>query len=158
MVRSARQFQNAILIAESEPELAWPTLILAIETAANEWVSSWPMGASREEIFRELKLEFSHRILERGGREVDQIVVAQVAHELARNLQATKKFLTFSIELLPLPHQERPPEHAQIDWEKKITKKILNKIHDYRASALHAGIPFPAPLGTTPWIVERDKP
>jgi hypothetical protein len=154
LVRSARQFQNAIWIAESEPELAWLMLVSAIETAADEWVSSFSTRATPEEILREVKPEFSHQILESGGQEVHKIV----ANELARNLQATKKFLAFSIDFLPQPPQERPPEHAQIAWEKKSIKKILNKIYDYRSSALHAGIPIPAPLCSTPWIVEMDKP
>jgi len=153
LVRAARQFQNALWIAESEPELAWLMLVSALETAADEWASSMPTRASAEDMLREIKPEFSNRILEIGGSEVHEIV----AGELARNLQATKKFLGFSVEFLPQPPSERPPAYAQIDWKKKSVKKMLNKIYGYRSSALHAGVPFPAPLCAPPSIAEGSE-
>jgi hypothetical protein len=112
-----------------------------------------PTRASAEDMLREIKPEFSNRILEIGGSEVHEIV----ADELARNLQATKKFLGFSVEFLPQPPPERPPAYAQIDWKKKSVKKMLNKIYGYRSSALHAGVPFPAPLCDPPNIAEGSE-
>ena len=152
LVRSARQFQNAIWIAESEPELAWLLLVSAIETAANEWSSSLDTNTSPQDMLLEIKPEFSKQIIESGGVKTHAIV----ANELTRTLRATKKFLDFCIEFLPQPPNQRPPVHAQIDWNKSHLKKVLNKIYQYRSLALHEGIPFPAPLCTAPDRIEED--
>ena len=39
LVRSARLYQDALWLAESEPNLSWLLLVSAIETAANLWRS-----------------------------------------------------------------------------------------------------------------------
>ena len=152
LVRSARQFQSAIWIAESEPELAWLLLVSAIETAANEWSSTLDTNTSPQDMLIEIKPEFSEQIIESGGAKTHAIV----ADELTRTLRATKKFLDFCIEFLPQPPKQRPPLGAQISWDKKHLKKILNKIYNYRSLALHEGIPFPAPLCRAPDRTEED--
>lgn len=153
LVRSARQFQNAIWIAESEPELAWLMLVSAIETAANEWASSLPSRTTAIDTLREIRPEFSQRLMEHGGTEA----LAIVADEIAHTLQATKKFRDFCIEFLPPPPHERPAENLQINWGKRALKKALDKIYNYRSLALHAGIPFPSPLCTAPDQIEEGE-
>lgn len=153
LVRSARQFQNAIWIAESEPELAWLMLVSAIETAANEWASSLPSRSSAIDTLREIKPEFCQQLMECGGTQA----LAIVADEIAHTLKATKKFRDFCIEFLPPPPDERPAKYAQINWSKTALKKALDKIYGYRSLALHAGIPFPSPLCAAPDRIKEDE-
>jgi hypothetical protein len=153
LVRSARQFQNAIWIAESEPELAWLILVSAIETAACEWASSLPERSSAVDTLRHVKPDFSRQLLESGGEETVEIV----ANQFADTLQATKKFLNFCMEFLPEPPEKRPAAHAQIPWDRKGVKKILDKIYAYRSFALHAGVPFPSPLCKPPELLELSE-
>ena len=153
LVRAARQFQNAIWIAESEPELAWLIFVSAIETAACEWASSLPERTSAVDTLRHVKSEFSRQLLESGGEKAVEIV----AHQFADTLQATKKFLDFCIEFMPEPPEDRPAAHVQIPWDRKGIKKILNKIYNFSSCALHAGVPFPSPLCKPPELVERSE-
>ena len=152
LVRSARQFQNAIWIAESEPELAWLMLVSAIETAANEWASSLPSRSSAIETLREIKPKFYQQLMDNGGTEA----LAIVADEIAHTLKAAKKFRDFCMEFLPAPPDERPAEYAQINWTKNALKKALDKIYGYRSLALHAGIPFPSPMCAAPDRIEEE--
>ncbi|MCL6272243.1 hypothetical protein M3P05_20185, partial [Sansalvadorimonas sp. 2012CJ34-2] len=143
LVRAARQFQDAIWIAESEPELAWIMLVSSIETAANEWASH---DTSPLEKIKESKPELSELIASKGGEEL----LKAIAEEISHTLGATSKFQKFCFEFMPDAPENRPIEHAQIKWSKKGFKKILSKIYNYRSIALHAGVPFPAPLCQSP--------
>ena len=143
LVRAARQYQDAIWMAESEPELAWLMLVSAIETAANEWSMQ---DLSPIEKMRESKPELSELIVLRGGEEL----LEAIAEDIAPTLGATNKFIKFCLEFLPAPPEDRPAEFARVTWSKKGFKSILNKVYKYRSIALHAGTPFPAPLCRPP--------
>ena len=143
LVRAARQYQDAIWMAESEPELAWLMLVSAIETVANEWSIQ---DLSPIEKMRESKPELSELIALKGGEEL----LASIAEDLAPTLGATNKFIKFCLEFLPAPPEDRPVEFARIEWSRKGFKLILNKVYKYRSIALHAGTPFPAPLCRPP--------
>lgn len=143
LVRSARQYQDAIWIAESEPELAWLILILAIETAANEWITQ---DLTPLEKIKKSKPELSELVISRS----DEELLKAVAEEIAPTLGATNKFIKFCLEFMPGAPEVRPVEFAQVDWSKKGYREILNKLYKYRSIALHAGTPFPAPLCAPP--------
>lgn len=143
LVRAARQYQDAIWMAESEPELAWLMLVSAIETAANEWSMQ---DLSPMEKMKESKPELSELIISKGGEKL----LEAIAEDIAPTLGATNKFIKFCLEFLPAPPEERPAEFARVKWTKKGFKTILNKVYKYRSIALHAGTPFPAPLCRPP--------
>lgn len=143
LVRAARQYQDAIWIAESEPELAWLMLVSAVETAANEWD---PQGLSSLDKFKQSKPELSNLIISKSSEDL----LNAIAEEFSPTLGATNKFIKFCINFMPNPPEIRPVEGARVKWSKKSLKDILSKIYKYRSIALHAGTPFPAPLCRPP--------
>lgn len=143
LVRAARQYQDAIWIAESEPELAWLMLISSIETAANEWAVK---DLTPIEKMKQSKPNLAALISSKGGEDL----LRAVAEEIAPTLGATNKFVKFCLEFMPDAPENRPVEFARVNWSKKRLKVILNKLYEYRSIALHAGTPFPAPLCRPP--------
>lgn len=150
LVRAARQYQDAIWVAESEPELAWLMLISAIETAANEWDATELTPLEKIKIS---KPELVEMILSRSNEELLQLV----AQEISPTLGATNKFIKFCLNFMPDPPENRPPEYARVEWNRKGFKKILNKIYKYRSIALHDGTPFPAPLCQPPEQISIER-
>jgi hypothetical protein len=149
LVRAARLYRDGILIAETEPELAWLLLVSALEVAAvQQQVQSDPA-----EILREAKPDLV-AILDAS----DPSLTNEVAKALARELKATGRFLGFMQRFLPSPPVARPPhDWTRIDWTWPTMKKSLSKIYKYRSVALHEGIPFPPPMCDPP-MNERDWP
>ena len=143
LVRSARAYQDALWIAESEPHLAWLLLVSALEIAANARVSH---SGSPEENLREYQSKLTKALESAGG----QPLVAVVAEQLKNLFSATKKFMNFCKEFTPPPPDVRPSESLQVDWNWANLKKVLNTIYAHRSHALHAGIPFPAPMCRPP--------
>lgn len=141
LARAARLYQDAVWIAELEPELSWLMLTSAVETAASfhsqasehplDSFRAWQCGGAIEEL------------LSSNGRGE---LVAQVAEIVVPYLGATRKFRNFLLEFLPAPPAVRPPEHLRISWEKGDLRKAFNVIYDHRSRALHGGTPFPAPM------------
>jgi hypothetical protein len=149
LVRSARMYQNAQWIAESEPELAWLMLISALETAANEW--SLEESTSLEKL-KASKADLSKILLESGG----EVLLQKVADEISHTLGSTNKFIKFCLAFFPLPPEERPVAWAQVKWSKTGFRDILNKLYGYRSDALHGGTPFPAPLCDPPERLSKE--
>lgn len=144
LVRSARAYQDALWIAESEPHLAWLLLVSALEIAANAHVAE---AGSPEENLREFQPKLTATLQSAGG----DTLVAEVGEQLKHLYSATKKFIRFCEQFCPRPPEKRPSEvWMQVDWTWSNLKKILNKIYEHRSSALHAGIPFPAPMCRRP--------
>ena len=145
LIRACRSYQEALWIAESEPNLAWLLLVSAIETAANDVNSA---ASSPVERLKTAKPDLAARLEEIGGREHLQFVADQIAD----TLRATKKFIDFLIRFLPDPPAERPQGCSlQLDWTEANLKKVLLQVYDYRSRALHAGIPFPEPMLRPPF-------
>jgi len=150
LIRSARQYQDALWIAESDPELAWLMLVSAAETAANRWRSAMEspverLHASKPDLEKLLEAE--------GGREL----VQKVAPLVAPYMGSTKKFVTFLTTFMPEPPPDRPPEALRISWSKKDMKRNLGDVYDCRSHALHGGIPFPLPM-CMPVRMKEEKP
>lgn len=139
LVRSARLYQEAVWIAESEPQLSWIMLVSAIETAANHWRASKEPALER---LRSSKPELAQILLDSGGEEL----LFEVADHIADYMGATRKFLDFIMEFLPNSPVERPLEQDQHSWQRDNLKKSLSKIYDWRSRALHGGTPIPYPM------------
>ncbi len=142
LVHSARLYQEGVWLSESTPELSWLLLTSAIETAANYWKPTQETPIERMRASRP-NLE---TILEDCGDEI----ILKVAEEVSIYMGATSKFLKFIQTFLPDAPNERPELHAQHKWNWSTLKKSLNKVYEYRSRALHAGIPFPAPMCESP--------
>lgn len=149
LVRASRMFQDALWVAESEPELAWLMLISSIETAACQW--SLEKESSVERLCSS-KPDLAKLLIENGG----ESLLESVANEIAHTLGATNKFIKFGLEFMPDAPEVRPDEWARVKWDKPGFKKILDKLYGYRSLALHGGIPFPAPLCSPPDIISND--
>jgi hypothetical protein len=142
LVRAARMYQEAVWIVEITPELSWIMLVSAVETVANQWHTEIRTPIEKMRSWRS-KLE---RILRKYGADKSDELVQQVAEEIAPYIGATGTFTDFLLEFLPSAPAIRPPLFAQHSWDKKVLRKTLKQIYNYRSRALHAGRPFPAPM------------
>lgn len=144
LVRAARSYQDALWIAESEPHLAWLLMVSALEIAASAHVTLRGTPADNLEEFQPALAEMVHRS---GGDEL----LNDVANQLKNLFSATKKFLLFCEEFCPSEPAVRPDfPYQRIEWDWPSLRKILKKVYDLRSRALHAGVPFPAPMCTYP--------
>ena len=146
LVKIARSYQEALWLAEIQPELSWLLFVQAIETAANEWsknkdsaterIKDWGPG---EDILANL---------EKAGLSDKQ--VGEFAELLAPYVGSFKKFHSFLEKFMPPAKSSRPPEIAQVDWSQKAMKKILRRIYTCRSNAVHNGQPFPSIMCEAP--------
>jgi hypothetical protein len=140
VVRVARQYQDAIWIAESEPSLAWLMLVTAIETAANYWRTTDSSPLERLRVSRPALVTYLEDL------QIDALA-ERVATEVADSIGSTKKFVEFLLQFLPGPPPERPSGvWAQISWDENVFRTAFRKIYGYRSKALHDGTPFPLPM------------
>ena len=139
LIRSARLYQDALWVAETEPNLAWIMLVSAVEGVANRWRAAKDAPLVRIEGARPDLVEY----LRSTGL---PDLVERIAVEFADALGSTAKFVDFLLEHLPPPPPTRPGEWGQVKWEKPTLRKSFRSIYDHRSRALHDGIPFPAPL------------
>lgn len=138
LVRAARLFQDAMWIAESQPELAWVMFVSAIEVAAGQWRSAQDPPLDR--------LRASRPALEELLKPYGDELVQKVAEQIADYMGATKKFVDFLLHFLPPPPEQRPDAFCQHSWTVQEFKKTFQLIYRYRSQALHSGTPFPAPM------------
>lgn len=149
LVRSARLYQDALWLAEWEPNLAWLMMVSAVETAANQW--SRRRGPAVDRLIAS-QPELAQLLETRGGKKL----VAEVADHIADSLGSTNKFVNFTLEYLPPPPTERPA-WPRVEWEDEAMRRGLRQVYSYRSKALHGGTPFPAPMFEPPRrIVEGD--
>ena len=152
LIRACRSYQEALWIAESEPNLAWLLFVSAIETAAND---IYRTESSASERLKNAKPDLAAHLEEVGGPEHLQ----KVADEIAPTLGATKKFIDFAMRFLPEPPPERPEMSSmRLEWTEANFKKVLRSVYHYRSRALHAGIPFPEPMLGPPFFVKPGEP
>lgn len=143
LIRVARLYQDAIWIAESEPELSWIMLVSAVETAADYWFSD---KYSPLDKLREFKPELVTLLEEKGDKEL----ILKVANILVDYIGSTRKFVDFILEFMPEPPKTRPSAHTQISWKSDDIKKSMKIIYNWRSRTLHGGIPFPYPMCMSP--------
>lgn len=145
LVRAARAYQDALWISESEPHIAWLLFISALEIVANAHLSH--KGTPTDNL-KELKPNLAELLSNTGG---DELLDA-VAEDLKALFGATKKFLSMCEIFMPPPPPTRPSlEWMRLEWEWSSMKKILNTVYGLRSKALHAGVPFPAPMCQSPY-------
>jgi hypothetical protein len=139
LIVSARSYQNAMWMAESEPEMAWLLLVSAVETAAVRWArGDEPPPLERfEASFPDLHAALSKR---------SKKLACAVATEMVQTLGVTAKFRNFLMKFIPNPPTDRPEDWARFDWTEGNLKKALGTIYKHRCLALHEGKPFPWPM------------
>jgi hypothetical protein len=155
LVRSARLYQDALWVAESEPHLAWLFLVSAVETAAHHWRKK---NRNHVERLADSMPELVSLLHEEGG----DPLVAKVAERIADITGATKTFTDFALTFDPGP----PPGHRikflAVDWTK--LREALRLVYKWRSRALHGGTPIPAPMCFPPivngreWAMFKDDP
>jgi hypothetical protein len=144
VIRSARLFQQALWVAESDQNLTWIMLSSAIETAADfQWRQT-------EDSPSEQLIAWKPQLAETLTGAGVPGLLAKVAEEFVDVTRATKKFLDFLLEFRPDAPAVRPSAEYQLAWSKTKLRDAFSKVYDYRSRALHAGTPFPAPMGWPP--------
>jgi hypothetical protein len=143
LVIAARQYQEAIWVAEADPQRAWLLLISAVETVASRWSMASLSPVERLRTSRP-RLE---AILDEGG---GIKLVEAVATEIAPYMGATVKFRDFLLAFLPDPPTKRAPVPHRIPWETKYLKRAFERLYGYRSRTLHGGAAFPSPLCEPP--------
>jgi hypothetical protein len=143
LIRTARLYQDAVWIAESEPELSWIMLVSAVENAAESWSKS---NATPVERLKTSKPDLVKLLNDAG----DEELVLKVAEEIVDCLGATKKFVDFILEFMPEPPKKRPSINAQHSWYRTDMEKSMRIIYGHRSKALHGGIKFPLPMCNPP--------
>lgn len=148
-IRAARSYQNAIWVADTEPQLSWLFLVSAAETAAGHW------HREREPALQRLRAwgpgnDLEALLVSRGA----EALVEPIAELVADYVGATKKFVEFILTFCPTPPARRPPSGGQLSWDPKELRKTLQQVYGYRSNALHEGRPFPAPMCEPPMRVE----
>lgn len=145
VLRAARLYQDALWLAESEPDLCWLMLVSSVETAACVWrvetysaverFRSWGHAVRLEPLLRDS-----------GG----EPLVKQVADILAPITGSTRSFIEFLMKFCPDPPTERPLEPFQVSWEEAERRAIFSKVYQMRSRALHSGRRFPPPMSEPP--------
>lgn len=146
LIRSARMYQQAMWMAESEPSMAWLLLISSVECAANAWWNG--KKPSHVERFRDAAPPELVLILEKSCSAAD---VEAISTYLVNAFGAGKKFVGFVSQYLPPAPVNRPAEILRIDWEMHQLERPLKRLYDHRSKALHSGVPFPSPLCRPPF-------
>ncbi len=141
LVKSARLYQDALWIGESEPHLAWLFLVSAVETAADQWRHK---ERTLVEHLADSKPELVELLRERGGDDL----VEDVADQISNVIGATFKFSEFVLAFDP-----GPPEGERllpVNWTK--LKRAVKLVYGCRSKALHGGSPFPSPMCDAPFV------
>lgn len=142
LIRAARLYQNALWIAEEETALAWLLFVSAIETIAQRVKT---MDSDPVELLKQSKPDLVSKL-----EGLHPNAIEHVADEFGETLKVTRSFRETVHRYLPGAPTRRPPLYAQIDWDWGKLKKGIDQIYKLRSTALHEGIPFPAPLCEPP--------
>ncbi|MFH9403054.1 hypothetical protein ACH4JS_25380 [Streptomyces sp. NPDC017638] len=142
LIKAARHYSNALMIANSDPEQAWLQLVTAVEVVAvhyqaDRYTDVQLLNDAHKGLVKDLK---------KSGHEE---LIPLIAKRLSRSMLATRRFREFLHDFLPSPPPKRPQDNSsQVDWEQM--DGALRAIYDYRSRLLHEGISFPHPLLTPP--------
>ncbi|MFJ6688294.1 hypothetical protein [Streptomyces sp. NPDC091294] len=139
LVRAARQFRDALWVADTDPELAWLLLVSAVEVIAGREALRDVAPAER---LRQEMPALTEQLLAAGG----DAHLEAVAEQLVSIVKATARFMSCMDKYRPDAPEIRPEEYAQVDWEWPRLKKAINLIYRFRSERLHGGVPFPQPM------------
>jgi hypothetical protein len=152
LLRAARQYQRALLIAEIDPNMAWLQLVSAVEVAAvfhtraDTAESPWQLvKAGLPEVAEHLK---GLRVARRDS----------IAALLAPQARAAARYRRFLRDHRAPPPPRRPEPYARMNWSASALSKAVHKIYEHRSVALHQGVPFPSPLCAPPWNDDNKIP
>lgn len=146
LVKAARLYQEAIWIADAEPELAWLLLVAGVEAVAVHW----PHDDAAEDRLRDGIPEVADFLQPLLDREA----FAQVARLLARYTGATRKFAQFLRQFAPPEPSTRPPlVWRQFLYSQENIEAAARIIYRHRSNYLHAGIAIPLPMCMAPTIM-----
>ncbi|MET4233937.1 hypothetical protein ACVWXN_010177 [Bradyrhizobium sp. i1.4.4] len=146
LIKAARQYQQAVWIADSDPSLAWLMLVSAIETASLSWSSDVLPVEQLETAFPKLAALISDSPAPE--------LLAPVA-ELLKNLtRSTKRFTGFVDAFAPPPPSTRPEQYMQFSYAPKDLSKAMGLIYCHRSKSLHSGTAFPLPMCDPPRYTE----
>ena len=142
LARAAREYSQAVWIAESDPEMSWLQLVSALEVAALQWDSSEPNWVA----------EFANRFPELNEKLTPLLgdaLMSQLAETIKDTTRSTAKFLNFCLHFLPSAPVLEGEWPNQLDWNNKGDfKRRLQTIYKHRSRRLHSAIPFPNTLLT----------
>ncbi|ERT07788.1 hypothetical protein M595_2192 [Lyngbya aestuarii BL J] len=153
LVRAARLYQDAVWLAESDPEISWLLLVSAVEVAADYWYAESNPDPIKQ--LEQLKPDLFQKLkdLENDGLQAIEIV--------SKNLEglfgSTKKFRQFLCKFKPHKPPANRPICYQVDWSQSSLDKIFSKVYTYRSKALHGGTPFPKPMCRPPTIDHQNQ-
>lgn len=116
LIKSARAYQNALLVAESDPSLSWIFLVTSIERAAKGRAS---IGKTKQDIYRMMEPDFSSKL-----EALSPDAFNLVAMKYADLVKSTFHFIEFLKAYLPDPPIDRPAEWAQSE---KLSFKMVAK-------------------------------
>ncbi len=161
LARASRSYQEALWVAESDPQLAWLMFVSAIETAAAQWFrTSRAAEPTDSEVLRAVNNDLADLLVARGG----DALLDEVARVVAQGMRAGYKFRQFLSKFAPPAPDPRPAEWAATVWTGSKLNSILITIYNHRSKALHESLPFPIPMcdppqvfgeGETRWLTEK---
>ncbi len=147
LIKAARQYQQGVWIADSDPSLAWLMLVSAIEAAMQQWSSNTaPIDQLRLAHPNLVKLIEASAAPE---------LLKPVADHLKQLTRSTKRFVDFVRTFLPAPPAARPEEWMQFSYEAVHVKEALSLIYGHRSKSLHEGTAFPLPMCEGPHTVRQ---
>ena len=145
LLRAARQYVDALWLADADPRLSWLKLVGALEAAASRLDD-----VSYETPVDQLK---RHRRRLYDKLKDAPAALTAVASEIAGTFYPERKLRSFVKRFDPGPPAHRPEARGwQFDWSK--LDAALHVVYEHRSNDLHAGIAFPLPLCLPPFRPE----
>jgi hypothetical protein len=148
LVRAARSYQNALWIADADPNLAWLLFVSALEAGAAYHSKNTKVDQSTA--LQATYPDLIKKIRENGDKVGLEDCIAEKLYEITKS---TKKFLLFCENFLPGAPDKRPAIWQQLKYEKEELSKALSQIYNYRSKALHTSTPFPFPMLHPPAVI-----
>ncbi len=138
VVKAARLYQQAIWVADTNPELSWILLVSAIEA-----VTGFGSTPTTDNI-AELRRSYC-----KATEKISDELLSPLADALSGLFGSTRKFVNFLIDFCPETPDQRP-QFSQFDFSESGLKNSMQTIYKYRSKALHEGVAFPAPMCSAP--------
>lgn len=151
VIKVARMYQQAVWLADGQPELSWLLMVSALEAAAAHW---WGKRKAPILQLKDAMPKIYKTVEEFGCRDL----LEPLAQELVQITKATAKFMSFTETFKPEPPDARPSEPFQFSYSDRNFKSAMQKIYSYRSRALHGGVPIPQPLCEVPRRLDAKEP
>jgi len=146
LVKAARQYQQAIWVADSDPNLAWLILVSAIEIVAERWSSEAKSPRERLETWNKGIFDL---LLEN----LCDKTINKIAKALSNITRSTSKFVEFICEFYSGEPENRPREFARFSFNTENIRSAAKIVYSHRSNSLHNGVAFPRPMCEAPKIL-----